>query len=148
MRQRTVFGYVLGSLVGWTALAHSLGGGPVSFVTVARGSVSRVKQPLETVARTREEWAGLWARHVGPSAAPPPVDFSAEMVVAVFAGERPTTGYGLEVTQVLSTDRGLQVMYRERTLPAGALVRPVVTAPFHIVRLPRFQGPVHILREP
>src|SRR3989304_4931964 len=131
MRQRTVFGCVLGSLVGWTALAHSLGGGPVSFVTVARG-----------------EWAGLWARHVGPSAAPPPVDFSAEMVVAVFAGERPTTGYGVDVTQVLSTDRGLQVKYRERTLPAGALVRPVVTATFHIIRLPRFQGPVHILREP
>jgi hypothetical protein len=148
MRHPTVFGCVLGSLVGWTALAHSLGGGPVSFVTVARGSVSRVKQPLETVVRTPDDWAGLWARHVGPSAPPPSVNFAAEMVVAVFAGERPTTGYGLEITQVLSTDRSLQVTYRERTLPAGALVRPVVTAPFHIIRLPRFGGPVHILREP
>jgi hypothetical protein len=147
VRQWTVFGCVLGSLVGWTALAHSLGGGPVSFATVARGSVSRMKQPLEMVVRTREEWAGLWARHVGPSTAPPIVDFSAEMVVAIFAGERPTTGYGVEVTRVVSTDRGLQVTYRERTLPAGALVRPVITAPFHIIRLPRFEGPVHILRE-
>jgi len=49
MRQWKVFGCVLGSLVGWTALAHSLGGGPVSFATVARGSVSRVKQPQITL---------------------------------------------------------------------------------------------------
>lgn len=149
MRQGTLFGWMLGSLVGWAAVAHSLGDGlAVSFSTVARGGVSRVKQPLDAVVRTREEWAALWARHVGPAAAAPTVDFSAEMVVAVFAGERPTTGFDLEITRVLSTDRGLQVAYRERTPPPGALVRPVLTAPFHVIRLPRSELPVHVLREP
>lgn len=149
MRLRTVLGCLAGGLVGWTALAHSLGSAPaVLFVTVARGAVSQVKQPLDAVVRTREEWATLRARHLGPAAAPSAVDFSAEMVIAVFARERPKAGYDLEITQVLSTVQGLQVTYRELTPPAGALVRPVVTALFHVIRLPRSELPVQVLRQP
>ncbi len=149
MREHLVVGWLLGGLVGWSVLsAFAQGGPPVSIVTVARGAVSRVKEPLQAVVRTKQEWTALWARHMGPAAAPPPsVDFSLEMVIAVFAGERPTAGYDVEITRVLSTDSGIQVTYRERTPAAGALVRQVVTAPFHIIRLPRSEGSVQTKRE-
>ena len=51
-----------------------------------------------------------------PSAPPPPpsVDFSRDMVVALFMGERPTGGYAIEVTQIERTDAGLSIRYRTR----------------------------------
>lgn len=120
----------------------------VAFVTVDRGLQSGVRQRLQAIVRTPEQWAALWRRHSGPSAAPPSVDFAAEMVIGVFAGERPATGYEVEITRVLGTDHGLRVSYRQRTPSPGALVRPVLTSPFHLVRLPRTDLTVDIVPEP
>ena len=79
----------------------------VPFSTLATGLASGVGQPTQIVVRSQNEWTALWSRHMrAPSAPPPPpsVDFSRDMVVALFMGERPTGGYAIEVTQIERTD--------------------------------------------
>ena len=120
----------------------------VPFVTVDRGVRSRVREPLQAVIRTPAEWDTLWTRHAGRPASPPPVDFAGEMVIAIFVGTRPTDGYQVDITELRATDQGIEVTYRERTPPPGALVHPVLTAPFHIIRVPRSEEPVRVRPNP
>src|SRR5262245_55799000 len=117
------------------SVAAPAGDTSLPFVTVERGVRSGVREPLPAGARTPDEWSALWARHAGRPASPP-VDFDTEMVVAVFLGTRPTSGYAVEITQVRASGQGIDVTYRERTPPPGSLLRPVLTIPFHIIRIP------------
>jgi hypothetical protein len=54
---------------------------------------------LGKTARTDAEWKALYAS-VNPDKAPPTVDFTKEMVVAVFAGAKSDAGYEVAVTDV------------------------------------------------
>jgi len=66
--------------------------------TIAQGNSSRVVQPRRVLARTADEWRALWAAHSGPELPEPPVDFETRMIAGVFAGERPTSGFGVRIT--------------------------------------------------
>jgi hypothetical protein len=118
--------------------------------TVAQGSRSGVTEALEVVVRAPAEWASLWARHAGPGVPSPPIDFAREMVVAVFLGRRPASGFRVQITDVHETGAGrdLEVIYQELDAAAGAMRRPVVTTPFHIVSLPRSEMPVRFRQSP
>jgi hypothetical protein len=116
--------------------------------TVASGARSRVTEPLETVARTPADWLALWARHSAPGVPPPPVDFDREMVLAVFLGRRPTSGFQVVITGAdeAGPSRSVEVSYREVEPAPGSVRRPVVTMPFHIVAVPRSALPVRFRR--
>jgi hypothetical protein len=63
-------------------------------------------------------------------------------VVGVFLGTRPTAGFQVEITGVREQDGALVVEYVERRPPSDAMVAQVLTAPFHLVTVPRHEGPV------
>lgn len=114
--------------------------GSVAFATIARSAQSGIVDPTELAIRTASEWAALWGRHTRGSrearTAPPAVDFSREMVAAVFAGEVPA-GTHLAILKIFSQGNRLVVESQLRG-PAGPepVDVPPVT-PFHIARLPR-----------
>ena len=91
----------LGVLLLAGACAGRTSGTPLSFSTVELGVSSGIREPTRIVARTSREWLVVWARHVQPVGAvvPPPVDFSREMVVGVFMGQRETGGYQIEMLE-------------------------------------------------
>lgn len=122
-------------MVGGAATAES----GLALRTVVLGSRSRVVDLLEIVVRTPPEWAALWARHAEPGVPLPSVDFTREMVVAVFLGRRPTSNREIQITSVDEIGAGpdLEVTYREFDTAAGTVRRPVITTPFHIIALPR-----------
>jgi len=123
---------------------------PVPFSTLAKGLASGVAQPTQIVVRTQSDWAALWSRHMRTQIAPPappPVDFSRDMVVALFMGERPSGGYAIEVTRIDRTDSGLSVHYRTRQPDPAAMQAQALTQPFHLVALPRTDGPVTFVAE-
>ena len=123
---------------------------PVPFSTLAKGLASGVAQPTQIVVRTQDDWGGLWSRHMRTQTAPPPpppVDFSRDMVVALFMGERPTGGYAIEVTRIERTDSGLSVHYRTTRPDPAAMQAQALTQPFHLVALPRTDGPVTFVAE-
>lgn len=110
--------------------------------TIAKGDGSGVSTPRRIVVRDDRAWRALWAEHAGASGGAPAVDFATQMIAAVFAGDRPTPGYGVEITAAGQDGDTLRIVVSE-SRPAPGLIAPqVIVTPFHIVALPRFEGPV------
>lgn len=119
--------------------------GPAAVPTVAQGPSSGVEEPKQVVVRSPAEWDSLWKSHAGPQTAPA-VDFSTNMVAAVFLGTRPTGGHRVEIVGTRREKDLLIIEYIERAPGADAIVTQVLTSPFHIVKLPRFNGPIRFRR--
>jgi hypothetical protein len=83
----------------------------------------------------------LWKEH-GVTQPLPVVNFSKEIVAAVFLGSRPTGGFNVEILSTRVEGDALIVEYGERRPGRGDIVSQVLTSPFHIVRLPAHKGPV------
>ena len=72
----------------------------------------------------------------------PAVDFSREMVVAVFLGSRPTAGYGVEIVRAVGNSGTLVVEYVETAPSRDAITAQVLTAPYHLAAIPKHDGEV------
>jgi len=145
MRCGASFLLLLASCTACVAIAAT-----VSFVTLAKGLASGVAQPTQLVVRSQNDWAALWSRHMRTQVASPPppsVDFSHDMVVALFMGERPTGGYAIEVTRIERTAQGLTVHYRTSRPDPSAMQTQALTQPFHLVTVPRVDDPVTFVAE-
>jgi uncharacterized membrane protein len=112
--------------------------------TLARGDDSRLVEPRRFVIRDRQAFSAVWAAHAGPIGTTPAVDFDTRMVAAVFAGERPTPGFSVEVTGTRrdgpEAGGGLVVLVDEHHPEPSRVTAQVIVSPFHIVTLPRDDG--------
>jgi len=112
-------------------------------LTIARGTFRTKTTSGRVVCRDSAAWQRLWEEHMAEDErpSPPTVDFSTQAVIAVFVGQRPTSGWTVEITAAevpnggRSTGGRLTVSYRVRG-PVGP-AQDVLTSPFHIVSLPR-----------
>jgi hypothetical protein len=112
-----------------------------------RGDQTFVEDPRQVVARTPAEWSALWQQHA-PDRERPEVDFSREMVVAVFMGTRTTGGHSIQVVSAREVPGAFVVGYRERSPERGSITAQVITTPYHIVAVPRSDAPVRFERAP
>ena len=110
--------------------------------TIARGDDSRLAEPRRFVVRDPRAFAAVWSAHAGQGAAVPVVDFDTRMVAAVFAGERPTPGYSVEVTGTRRDGSALVVLVDERSPDPTRPVAQVLVSPYHVVTLPRDDGEI------
>lgn len=110
--------------------------------TIAKGDGSGVLSPRRIVVRDDRAWRALWSEHAGGSSAAPSIDFGTQMIAAVFAGDRPTPGYGVEITDVRRDGDTLDIVVSESRPVPGMMAAQVIVTPFHIVALPRFEGQV------
>jgi hypothetical protein len=117
--------------------------GPVAVTmrTIDKGVESGIDSARQATARTPAEWAALWKAHAAGRPLPA-VDFSREMVIAVFMGSRPTAGYAVEIVGAELRGGTLTIAYRETTPPTGAMTAQVLVAPYHLAAVPRHQGAV------
>jgi len=113
----------------------------VEMTTINSDVMSGIDRPQQTVVRTAAEWASLWARHA-PGRPAPAVDFAKNMVVAVFLGSRPSGGFGVQITAVGLEGNALVVRWAERRPNPGVVASQVMTAPSHLVAVPRHDGEV------
>ncbi len=118
----------------------------VPFTTVAAGTASGIRTLTLVVIRNPTEWTRVWNKHTGDKkgkdAAEPTIDFTQQMVIAVFAGE---VGLDTRVTiiKIVQDRQRLQVVYRIATpQPGPTPLGPTAATPFHIVRLARTPHPV------
>jgi hypothetical protein len=120
----------------------------IPFVTLADGAYSGIASPTQVVLRNAAEWETFWQQHTGnvtPPPAPPQVDFSRETVIAVVLGTRPTGGYAVRIVAVdppAAPGEALVVRVEDSSPPPGTIVTQALTSPFHIVTIPRWDGPV------
>jgi hypothetical protein len=108
---------------------------------IERGQSSGIDSPRQAVARTVEEWARLYRAH-NPDRPPPAVDFSKDMVLAVFLGSRSTAGYAVDIIGMKDVDGALVVQYRQTQPPPGAITAQVITTPYQMVAVPARAGDV------
>ncbi|MES1254870.1 MAG: protease complex subunit PrcB family protein [Acidobacteriota bacterium] len=116
----------------WLVVALALVQGTFQGWTVAKGAASGIDMPRTVIVRTTAEWGTLWRDHA-PGTDAPPVDFSAQAVVGVFLGSRPTAGYSVEIVRTVSRGAGLVVQYVESRPGKGAMTAQMLTAPYHLV---------------
>ena len=109
--------------------------------SIARGPISLVAGEQQVVARSQAEWEALWKSH-GAAQPAPAVDFTTEMVVAVFLGAQPTGGFAVEITGARLEGDTLVIRYVEQRPGRRDVVSQMLTSPFHVVKLPRHQGAV------
>lgn len=108
------------------------------FEVVAAGDQSRFQdeEPEERWATNESEWQRLWEDTAGNESEPPTVDFSERFVIGVFLGERPSSGYAVEVRGVGYEERHteyFEVEYVELQPEAGCGVLTVITHPYQFV---------------
>ena len=90
------------------------------------------------VIRTRAEWLSLW-----PASIPvPTIDFSREMILVAFSGERPSIGHAIAFERITREKDTLHVAVEERLPAPGCPFPPGATYPAALVAVPRHQGEV------
>jgi hypothetical protein len=102
--------------------------------TIAKGDQSNVDDATQALVRTEAEWTRLWNQHA-PDQPRPAVDFSKQMVVAVFMGSRPNAGFSTTITAATAANGALLVRYKETAPAAGAVSAQILTFPYHIVAI-------------
>ncbi|HXG87986.1 MAG TPA: VWA domain-containing protein [Vicinamibacterales bacterium] len=113
--------------------------GPIAMTTINSDMMSGITRPQQSVARTAAEWQTLWSQHVLGRPAPV-VDFTKQMVVAVFLGSRSSSGYAVQITGVRKDGNTLVVQWAERKPEPGMMAAQVMTSPSHIATVPRHVG--------
>ncbi len=128
-------------LAGCTAGTSAVPQGAIAFDTLDHGVDSDIEQEHTETITTPSQWAELHQDHATDED-PPPVDFDQSMVLAIFKGESPNACHGAEITNVtgIGEDQILvEGEFYEVDQPACA---QVVTYPFHIVQIDRYDAQV------
>jgi hypothetical protein len=123
--------------------------GNASLRSLARGAMSGIGESSREVIRDAAALKQWWTRHAGREAGVkmPEVDFTREMVVAVTLGTRRTGGYTIEVQRTVTEADRLKVMVRKSAPAPGSMTIQVLTAPFHVVAIPRSDLKVEFVEE-
>ena len=101
---------------------------------------SGLDRELRQVIRDQQEWLELWEQ-IGPyttqETAQPDIDFEQEMLVVAACGTRRSTGYRIEIEEVIERRRSIEVSVKETCPEQGAITGMAMTQPVAVVRLPR-----------
>jgi hypothetical protein len=111
------------------------------------------EEPAYLVIQSEKEWMALWQRVSVEGIEPPKVDFETRTVLVAFYGTAPTTGYTVEIVDVVSGPGGTSVVRVEIGYPGrGCVTAPAITHPVHMVSISKSDGPfgfeVHAASQP
>lgn len=104
--------------------------------TIEKGDQSSIDAAKQVLVRSDAELRLLWQQHA-PDRPMPTIDFTREMLVAVFMGSRPNAGYSTAVVSTTAAAGVLMVRYSETKPSAGAVTAQILTFPYHIVAIPK-----------
>ena len=102
--------------------------------TIEKGDQSNIDDARQLLVRTEAEWTKLWQQHA-PDHPRPAVDFSKEMVVAVFMGSRPNAGFSTTITSAMAANGALLVRYKETMPGTNSVSAQILTFPYHLVAI-------------
>jgi hypothetical protein len=123
--------------------------GQITFRVLAQGWQSGINFPQNSVALNAAQYNSLWNTHStfpGPKGPPVPaapfVDWSKEIVVAVFTGMKPSGAYVVNVLSVTPSGNGAVVNFEDVQPGPTCLTPSVITQPFIFIAMTRVAGPV------
>lgn len=109
----------------------------IPFETVDQERSSSIFVRAEYVITEEEDWESLWAdMHNGSSQVPelPLVNFTTDIIIAVFQGERMSWGYETIIRRIVLTNTKY-VVYVDEKQPGSGIVLPAISHPYHIVKI-------------
>lgn len=112
----------------------------VLFNSLQKGVYSGISERTMVVVSSKGEWDRLWAEHVSmtsPMTEAPQIDFSKDMVVGVFSGDKPSGGYEVEIVKIECEEKTMTVFYREIMPSPKDIVSAVMTQPYHLIKTER-----------
>jgi hypothetical protein len=115
--------------------------------SVDKGANSGIDTARQVTVRSAAEFATLWKSHAADRKMPD-VDFNSNMVVGIFLGSRPTAGFAAEIVSAQPEGGALIVKYKENRPSRDAISAQVITSPFHLVAVPKFEGSVRFEKVP
>lgn len=120
-------------------------GTEVVFTSIASNNISGVTTPKNVVIRDQAAWEKLWAEHGAfqqPAPALPKVDFTRQMLIAVFSGDYHDACYGLSVAAIHAGEDELVVDVNERRPRMGVMCAQIATNPMQVVAVDRIDADV------
>jgi hypothetical protein len=120
----------------------------ITFTTIAQGISSGYRKFDQLIIDTPEQWEHLWEEHTSdliPPLKTPSINFARNLIIAVFSGEKPTSGYRVEIISVetkdiADCDRPHLIVRVHQGLPAS-VTQDVITHPHHIIQIPQISMP-------
>lgn len=95
-------------------------------------------------AEFEKVWAQIY-RDQFPHPSLPETDFTKDMVLAVFMGEQPTSGYRIDIIEVTENANSLEVQYVKHKPRPGEPVAQVLTRPFCLAKIEKIDKPVRFM---
>lgn len=110
--------------------------GPLAIETLGAGQQSGLREPARRVVTDAETFVQLWnATREDETQAPPDVDFTESTVIAAFLGQKPSSCWGVRITNATATGGIASVEVTTYTPPPGLACAAVVTYPWHVAAL-------------
>ncbi|WP_264531150.1 protease complex subunit PrcB family protein [Flavobacterium sp. N502540] len=72
-----------------------------------------------------------------PNATITPIDFTKEMIVGIFSGLRPTSGYQIKITSIVQNKCQILINYYEKEPAVGEVIAPGATYPSDFILIPK-----------
>lgn len=108
----------------------------VVFETLAKSGTGNYNVRINHVILNNGDFQDLLDK-VGIKKGIADIDFNQEMVIAVFQGTEPNSGYSLEISKIEESSDTLQISTKEVLPGKGCITAQVVTQPYQIVKLKR-----------
>lgn len=128
------------------------------FDEITSGQNSAIRDKRIVVCRTNSEFQTLWAKHTSlqmPTPPAPEIDFESSMVIGVFLGNCPSSGYGVRTHAIDVYESGSSSGDAPEGIPAGpaivvsveteepqegVMTAQMITAPFQLLAVDQADG--------
>jgi len=107
------------------------------FEMVSISSYSGHPMKKNYVIKNEYDWKDLWDTTTGiytPKPKVPEINFSKEMIIAVYRGQCATGGYGVEIKKFIEKKKSIEVLVEEHFPKSGYMYTQAFTQPYHIVK--------------
>ena len=106
----------------------------IPFTQLVSGTLSNVAESKNYLVESSAQLQQLW-KLIKTATPPPTIDFSKNVVIAVFAGSEPTPGYAVIVSKI--EDSAKRLVTITLTAPDSSCVLPqMVTSPYELIEVP------------
>ena len=110
----------------------------VNFTVIKGGVNSGYKEKGYIVINNEQQLKKIWNKIFSIMIPPPSVpyiDFENSTLIGVFMGEKPTGGYGIEITKITEQKNKITVDIKEISPAPDCIVTMVLTSPYKIIKI-------------
>lgn len=114
---------------------------------IAEGTRSAIEAPRQMIIKDKAAFAALWAEHSAhenPAPTMPRVNFAADTLVAVFAGNQPTGGHAIALAGLDKIHGGWELRLSLISPGPDCMTTQAMTQPWMMIRVPGHDQPVNI----